>query len=189
VIAVSTRAATITLWYMLEPPGRNPSSRSMAGRRVDGSSKVSSSPYTGPQSPAVALFGVGSRDDARCPARPLLWSSGISTLTGGRDFRDFTNGISGISQTLPQTDPRSRNGCGNFSALTGTPSNGSRAKNATAAGSVSCPRAPKIIDIPRREIRINPTSQILRRTFGSKIRVLFRTTGRVSLPCENGRSA
>jgi len=40
----------------------------MAGRRVDGSSKVRSSPYTGPQSPAVALTGIGSRYDARCPA-------------------------------------------------------------------------------------------------------------------------
>jgi len=61
-------------------------------------------------------------------------------------------------------------------------------KNAIATGSVSCPRVPKIIDIPCREIRINPTFQILRWTFGSKIRVVFRTTGRVSLPCENGRS-
>jgi len=28
------------------------------------------------------------------PARPLLWSSGISTLTGGRNFRDFTDATS-----------------------------------------------------------------------------------------------
>ena len=35
----------------------------MAGRRVDGSSKVSSSPYTWPQPPAVALSGVTLRDN------------------------------------------------------------------------------------------------------------------------------
>jgi len=45
-------------------------------------------------------------------------------------------------------------------------------------------KGPKIIELPRSEIRINPTSQILRGTFGSKIRVLFHTTGRVSKPAK-----
>jgi hypothetical protein len=47
----------------------------------------------------------------------------------------------------------------------------------------------KIIDVPYWEIHIYPTSQILRGTFGSKIRVLFRTTGRVSITPKTGQSA
>jgi hypothetical protein len=47
----------------------------------------------------------------------------------------------------------------------------------------------KIIDVPCREIHIYPTSQILRGTIGSKIWVLFRTTGRVSITPKTGRSA
>jgi len=44
------------------------------------------------------------------------------------------------------------------------------------------------LSIPYREIHINPTSQILQGTFGSKIRVLFRTTGHVPITPKTGRS-
>ena len=133
-IAVSTCATTITLRYMLEPPGWKPSSQSMAGRRVDGSSKVSSSP------PACAMPGTGRRRVSGC----LLCSPSMV----------------------------------HWDSLT---ADGVAWGKSIAAGSVSCPRVPKITYIPCREIRINPTSQILRRTFGPKIRVLFHTTGRVSI--------
>ena len=69
----------------------NPSSRSMAGRREFGSSKVSSSPYTAPQAPAVALSGSGSGGISNPPGQARLGGH-VDERVGGPDGEDILAG-------------------------------------------------------------------------------------------------
>ena len=71
--------ATITRWYMLCPPGRKPSSRSMGGRSRCGSVKVTSSPWIRSQ------FAGRTAEAWRVV---LVLSAGIGHRVGGAPGQD-----------------------------------------------------------------------------------------------------